>query len=261
VVKLGFSCLQYQAAAAEIEQHAPKDLPMDLFLVNCSEMNELLVQTTSALIKQVLAYVERCVDFFALHFFRSLSYLFSVGSFSFFAFLFVFMVCFVFVFICILFSLFTSSRMLPKTHYMPGLTMALSCHRWCNDINMDLIKRFKTLSARLLHRPSDSSELVTCESLFDTAAENELPVLEKEAVAATALTDFLFKYRFNVSDDTLQTVHTTFVWLAKMDDVMQTCSELLSKYDKTRCHVLRCSVCCIVVALVVVFGPCCFGSH
>ena len=53
--------MQYQSAAVDIEQHAPKDLPLDLFLVNCSEMNELLIQTTSALIKQVLSYVERCV--------------------------------------------------------------------------------------------------------------------------------------------------------------------------------------------------------
>ena len=72
---------------------------------------------------------------------------------------------------------------------------------------------------------------MACESLFDTVAENELPVLEKEAVSATQHINFLFQYRYSIADDTLQTVHTTFVWLAKMDDVMQTCSELLSKYE------------------------------
>jgi hypothetical protein len=96
-------------------------------------------------------------------------------------------------------------------------------------VNMDLIKRFKVLSARLLQRPSDSLELVACEGFFDTVAENDLPALEKEAVATTQLVDFLFKYQFNVADDTLHTVHTTFLWIAKMDDVMQSCSEVLSK--------------------------------
>jgi hypothetical protein len=27
----------------------------------------------------------------------------------------------------------------------------------------------------------------------------------------------------------LHTVHTTFLWISKMDDVMQSCSEVLSK--------------------------------
>jgi hypothetical protein len=55
--------LQYKGAAADIEQHAPKDLPLDLFLVTCSEMNDQLIQITGSLIKMVLTYVEKYVVF------------------------------------------------------------------------------------------------------------------------------------------------------------------------------------------------------
>lgn len=57
---------QYKAAAGEIELHAPKDLPLDLFLVNCSEMNEQLIQITASLTRMVLSYVERCVGYVVL---------------------------------------------------------------------------------------------------------------------------------------------------------------------------------------------------
>ncbi len=144
-----------------------------------------------------------------------------------------------------------------------GVASFLVC-RWCVSVNMDLIKRFKVLSARLLQRPSDSTELVACEGLFDSVAENDLPALEQEAVATTQLVNFLLKYQFNVADETLHTVHSTFVWIGKMDDVMQSCSELLSKYVAKRRAgervwrkapwVPSVIVCCVVC--VVSFPPC-----
>ena len=51
---------QYKATASDIMEHAPKDLALDLFLVNCVDMNNHLVAITSAMIKLVLMFVERC---------------------------------------------------------------------------------------------------------------------------------------------------------------------------------------------------------
>jgi hypothetical protein len=51
--------LQYYDAAAQIREHAPTELSLDLVLVKCSEMNEVLIDTTAMLVKTVLGYVER----------------------------------------------------------------------------------------------------------------------------------------------------------------------------------------------------------
>jgi hypothetical protein len=124
----------------------------------------------------------------------------------------------------------------------------LGC-RHCTDLCFDVIKRFKGMSARLLHRPADSTELVNCEGVFDSAAETDLPALEKEAIATRQLLDFLLRYEHSISEETLVAVHTTFEWVHKMDGVMQSCSELLTKYvgrlsrGRVLATMLRCGAC------------------
>jgi hypothetical protein len=51
--------LQYRAAAAEILERCPVDLPLDLVLVRCSGMNSLLLSSVDVLVGKLVAYVDR----------------------------------------------------------------------------------------------------------------------------------------------------------------------------------------------------------
>ncbi len=52
-------------------------------------------------------------------------------------------------------------------------------HRSREQFN-DIVRRYTTLSAHLLHQPADSTELVVSESALDRAISHEIPALERD---------------------------------------------------------------------------------
>ncbi len=50
---------QYRAVASEMREVCPHDLPLDLFLVRCCSINNILRECVDTLIEKLMAYVER----------------------------------------------------------------------------------------------------------------------------------------------------------------------------------------------------------